>query len=50
MVKFAAMILGSRCPVYALGGIDDETITRLGPLALAGVALIGGWLEAERRF
>ena len=50
MVKFSAMILGSRCPVYALGGIDDETITRLGSLALAGVALIGGWLEAERRF
>ncbi|MDZ4738664.1 MAG: thiamine phosphate synthase [Alphaproteobacteria bacterium] len=44
VVRFAAMSAGCACPVYALGGIDANSINRLGGLRLAGVALMRGWL------
>ena len=44
VVRLAAMIAGSRCPAYALGGIDARSINSLGAVRLAGVAFIRGWL------
>lgn len=44
VTQLAAMIAGSRCPAYALGGIDARSINSLGALRLAGVALVRGWL------
>ncbi len=44
VVRLAAMSAGCGCPVYALGGVDANSINRLGGLRLAGVALVRGWL------
>lgn len=41
VTRFAALAQGARA--YALGGIDSDSIARLSPLPLCGVALIGGW-------
>ncbi len=44
VVRFAAMSAGSGCPVNALGGVDANSIGRLGGVRLAGVALVRGWI------
>lgn len=40
-VRFAALVRSTDMPVYALGGVDTETIDRLRPAGIAGVAAIG---------
>ncbi len=40
-VRFAALARSTEMPVYALGGVDVETVMRLRPAAIAGIAAIG---------
>lgn len=40
-VRFAALVRTTDMPVYALGGVDEETVSRLRPAGIAGVAAIG---------
>ena len=46
VVRLAALSHATRTPVYALGGIDAESVRRLPALPLCGIALISGWLTA----
>jgi len=41
--RLAAIISSARQPVFALGGIDEETVRRLASLRVAGFGLIRGW-------
>lgn len=40
-VRFAALARSTEMPVYALGGVDVETVMRLRSAGIAGVAAIG---------
>jgi thiamine-phosphate pyrophosphorylase len=40
-LKFRSAVRQARCPVYALGGIDAASISRLDGARLAGIAAIG---------
>ena len=40
-VRFAALVRTTDMPVYALGGVDEKTVSRLRPAGIAGVAAIG---------
>jgi len=40
-VRFASLVHTTDMPVYALGGVDKETVSRLRPAGIAGVAAIG---------
>ncbi len=41
-LRFAAMAKRARAPLYALGGVNAETVTRLRWSGAAGIAAIGG--------
>lgn len=43
VVRFAAIAGRVRAAVYALGGVNAETVQRLTASRINGVALIGGW-------
>lgn len=45
VARFAALLAGER-RVYALGGVDADSVQRLSALRLSGVALIGGWIRS----
>lgn len=40
-VRFAALVRTTDMPVYALGGVDEETVSRLRAAGIAGIAAIG---------
>lgn len=45
--RFARLIRGSGCPVFALGGVTTKTARRLkGIPGLQGIAAIDGWTES----
>ncbi len=46
IVRFAALAASARVPVFALGGIDANTIDRLGAAPIAGVGVIGAWVRS----
>jgi len=43
LARFAELARGGRA-VYALGGIDADSVGRLGAMRICGIALIGGWI------
>ncbi|MBP6011526.1 MAG: thiamine phosphate synthase [Alphaproteobacteria bacterium] len=45
-VRFAALATSTRVAVHALGGIDANTIMRLGATPIAGVGVIGAWVRS----
>ena len=40
-VRLAALVRTTDMPVYALGGVDEETVSRLRAAGIAGIAAIG---------
>lgn len=43
--KFAEIVAAARIPVYALGGVTDETASRLEASGAVGIAAIGAFLD-----
>ncbi|MEN3952274.1 thiamine phosphate synthase [Iodidimonas sp. SYSU 1G8] len=43
--KLSALVRGSGIPVYALGGVDTESVRRLRGMGVAGVGVIGAVAE-----